>query len=213
MMQNLVDLLSGKVHAGPTWATATAADAVEIIRDMCLRSGDGFPDELVVVDHDPKFTSEMYRASIKGMGSTSLRASSAPRTTRTPTPRSSVPNGVISDTLQAIANASKNNWERQLPLAVLAINNAASTLGHGLTALFIDWAHPRLPLSAPPSGPGGSGGDSPAHYAMRMHELELTVRELLAAAQQERKAKLDVGRADTVLKVGGPGAAADQGAA
>ena len=51
MIQNHVDLLSGKVHAVPTRSTATAADAAAIIRDMCLRSGDGFPDVLVV-DHD-----------------------------------------------------------------------------------------------------------------------------------------------------------------
>jgi hypothetical protein len=41
----------------------------EIIRDMCLRSGDGFPDVLVV-DHDPKYTSDVFRAITKGMGST-----------------------------------------------------------------------------------------------------------------------------------------------
>jgi hypothetical protein len=35
-----------------------------------------------------------------------------------------------------------------------------------------------------------------------MRDLELTVRELLAAAQQERKAKLDAGRVDTVFQVG-----------
>jgi hypothetical protein len=37
-----------------------------------------------------------------------------------------------------------------------------------------------------------------------MRVMELTVRELLAAAQQERKAKRDAVRADTVLEVGGP---------
>ena len=42
MIQNHVDLMSGKVHAFPTRATATAADAAEIVHDMCLRSGDGF---------------------------------------------------------------------------------------------------------------------------------------------------------------------------
>jgi hypothetical protein len=41
-MQNHADLLSGKAYAVPTRATATAADAAEIIRDLCLRSGDGF---------------------------------------------------------------------------------------------------------------------------------------------------------------------------
>ncbi len=69
MIQNHrdIDLLSGKVHAVPSRATATAADAAEIIRNMCLRSGDGFPDVLVV-DHDPKFTSAVFRAFVKSMG-------------------------------------------------------------------------------------------------------------------------------------------------
>ena len=70
MIQNHVDLPLGKVYAVPTrtTATVTAADAAVIVRDMCLRSGDRFPDVLVV-DHDPKFTSEVFWAFVKGMGS------------------------------------------------------------------------------------------------------------------------------------------------
>jgi hypothetical protein len=60
--QVLVDHLSSKVHAVPTRATATAADAAQIILEMALRSGDGVPDVLVV-DHDPKFTSTLFRES------------------------------------------------------------------------------------------------------------------------------------------------------
>ncbi len=44
---------------------------LKIIRDMCLRSGDGFPDVLAV-DHDPKLTSRAGvpgRAFVKGWGS------------------------------------------------------------------------------------------------------------------------------------------------
>jgi hypothetical protein len=110
-------------------------------------------------------------------------------------------NGVIGDTLRAFANGRKDDWDRQLPLAVFAINNAASTLGDGLTPFFIDrGAHPRLPLSAPTVA--GDRSESPGQYAQRMRELERSVRELLAAAQRERKAKLDAGRVDTVFKVG-----------
>ncbi len=69
----------------------------------------------------------------------------------------------------------KDDWDRQLPLAVSAINKAASTLGDG-------------------------GDEAPALYTRRMRAMELTVRELLAAAQQEHKAKLDAGRVDTVFK-------------
>ncbi len=89
-------------------------------------------------------------------------------------------NCVIGDTLRAFASGSKDDWDQQLPLAVFAINNAASTLGDGLTPFFIGrGAHPRLPLSAPPVA--GAGGESPALYARRMRAMGLTVRELLAA--------------------------------
>ncbi len=73
VIQNYVDPLSGKVlaRAVPTRATATAADAVDITRDMCLlgrRSGDSFPDVLpVVVDRDPKFKSDVFRAFVNGI--------------------------------------------------------------------------------------------------------------------------------------------------
>jgi hypothetical protein len=60
--------------------------------------------------------------------------------------------GVNGDTLRADANGRnlKDNWDRQLPLAVFAIDNAASTLGDGITPFFIDrGAHPRLQLTDP----------------------------------------------------------------
>ena len=197
MIQNHVDLLSGKVHAVPTRATATAADAAAIIRDMCLRSGAGFPDVLVV-DHDPKFTSEVFRAFVKSMGSCLIVGSAYHKNTNAKVERT---NGVISDTLRAYANGRKDDWDVHLLPAEFAINNAASTFGDGLTPFFIDrGAHPRLPLSPPRDD--RATGETPAHYARRMHEIEATVRELLAAAQAERKAKLDAGRVDTVFEVG-----------
>ena len=109
-IRNRVDLLSGKVHAVPTRATATAADAAEIIRDMCLRSGDGFPDVLVV-DHDPKFTSDVFRAFAKGMGSCLIIGSAYHKNTNAKVERA---NGVIGDTLRAFANGRKDDWDQQL---------------------------------------------------------------------------------------------------
>ena len=65
-------------------------------------------------------------------------------------------NGGIGETLRAFANGRKDDWDRQLPLTVLAIN-AASTLGDGLMHFFMDWgAH------SPPPRPRLSGGYSPA---------------------------------------------------
>jgi hypothetical protein len=103
MIQNYVDLLSGKVYVVPTRATATAADAAEIIQDLCLRAGTGFPDVLVV-DHDPKFTSEVFCAFVKGMGSCLIVGSAYHKNTNAKVERA---NGVISDTLCAFANVHK----------------------------------------------------------------------------------------------------------
>jgi hypothetical protein len=202
LIQNHVDLLSGKAHAVPTRSTAAAAEAAEIIRDMCLRSGDGFPDVLVVlvVDHDPKCTSDVFRVSIWSMGSSLIVGYAYNKNTNAKVERA---NGVIGDTLRAYANGRKDDWDRQLPLVVFAINNAASTLGDGpgLTPFFIDCgAHPRLSLTAPAAG--SPDGESPALFARRMRDLELTMSKLLAAAQAARKVKLDSCQINTVFKVG-----------
>ena len=80
-----------------------------------------------------------------------------------------------------------------------------------MTPFFIDrGAHPRLPLSAPHADHAAHA--SPGQYAQRMRSIEAarTVRELLATTQAASKAKLDVGRVDTVFQVGAP---RDQGAA
>ena len=113
MIQNHVDLLSGKVHAVPTRSTATAADAAAIIRDMCLRSGDGFPDVLVV-DHDSKFTSALFRSFVKGWGSCLIVGSAYHKNTNAKAERA---NGVVSDTLRAFANGRKDDWDDDCPIA------------------------------------------------------------------------------------------------
>jgi hypothetical protein len=74
---------------------------------MCLRSSDGFPDVLVV-DHAPKFTSEVFRDFIKSMGSTVIVGSAYHKNTNAKVERA---NGVIDDTLRAFANGSKDYWE------------------------------------------------------------------------------------------------------
>jgi hypothetical protein len=47
-------------------------------------------------------------------------------------------NCVIGYMLSSYANRRKDNWDQQLPLAVFAINTAASSQGDGLKPFFID---------------------------------------------------------------------------
>jgi len=72
---------------------------------MCLRSGDGFPDVLVV-DHDSKFTSAVFRAFAKGMSSCLIVGSAYHKNTNAKVERA---NGVISDTLRDFAKGRKDD--------------------------------------------------------------------------------------------------------
>ena len=151
-----------------------------------------------MVDHDPKFACALFRSFVKGWGWCLIVGSAYHKNTNT---KVELANGVVSGMLRAFANGSKDDWDDPLPLTVFAINNAASTLGCDLTPFFVDrGAHPRLQLSPPRDDLAAS--ESPAHYAQQMLAMEVTVLELLAAAQAEQKAKLDTGRVDTVFKVG-----------
>jgi hypothetical protein len=76
-----------------------AADVAKIIHDLCLRSVTGIPD-LLVVDHDPKVTSNFVRALVKVMGSCPIVGSAYHRNTDAQVERA---NGVIGDTLRAYA--------------------------------------------------------------------------------------------------------------
>ncbi len=62
-----------------------------------VRSGDGFPD-VPVVDHDPKFTSGVFRAFVKSMGSCLIVGSAYHNNTYAKVERA---NCVIGDTLRA----------------------------------------------------------------------------------------------------------------
>ncbi len=73
-----------------------------------MRSGDGFPDVLAV-DHDPKSTSDVFRAFAKGVGSCLIVGSAHHKNTNAKVERD---NGVIGDTLRAFANSRKDDWDR-----------------------------------------------------------------------------------------------------
>ena len=104
-------------------------------------------------------------------------------------------NGVISDTLCAYVNGRKDDGDSHLALAEFANNNAPVFIDRG--------AHPSLPLTPPHDD--RTSGTLPAHYAQRTRAMGRrcgSLRELRAAAQAEREAKLDAGRVDTVFNVG-----------
>ena len=67
-VQAHIDHFCGKVHPVPTYATDTAANAARSVLAMGLHSFDGTLDVLVV-DHDPKFTSALFKELTRHIGS------------------------------------------------------------------------------------------------------------------------------------------------
>ena len=114
---------------------------------------------MVRVDHESKFMGEVLRAFVKYMGACLIVGSAYHKNANVKVERA---NGIISDTLRAHADVSKDDWDSNLTLAELAINNTASTLGDDSTPfLTYRGAHPRLPLSPPHRDL--AAGESPAH--------------------------------------------------
>jgi hypothetical protein len=74
-VQAHVDHLSGtgKVHAVPTRATDTAADAARIVLTSRLRCPSAWATAFAqVVDHDPKFTVTLFKEFTRRIGSSLL---------------------------------------------------------------------------------------------------------------------------------------------
>ena len=64
---------------------------------MCLRSTDGFLD-VPMVDHDAKFTSEVFQAFVRSIGSSLIVGSAYHKNNNDKVERA---NGVVGDTLHA----------------------------------------------------------------------------------------------------------------
>jgi transposase InsO family protein len=157
---------------------ANSTEAAQIILEVALRSGDGIPDVLVV-DHDPKFTSTLFREFTWCIGSSLIVGSAYHKNSNAKTERV---NGVLGDTLRAFANGRKDDWDAWLPYAVFAINNAASTLGDKLIPFFIEGAQTsHAPRALPDLR---VAGETHKAYAARMKYLEHEVCALLHAAQR-----------------------------
>ena len=187
---------------------------------MCVRSGAGCPDALVVA-HEAKVTSlggipgwlTVTRPNLRHESGLVPHCRLGPphEGTKSARPKPGRANwngeranlnGVISDTPCAYANGRKHDRDSHLMLAELAIrvNNAVPPCSNrrlsSSTAARTLASRSRRTLAPRPRRPQRRRA---AHFARRMRAIGVTARELIAAAQAERKAKLGARRVDRVL--------------
>jgi hypothetical protein len=121
---------------------------VEIICHLCLHSDDMFRRRA----GDPTLMNDVFLPFVKGMCSSRIIVSAYSMNTNTRRWTAPTASSVTRCGPSPKGARTRTTGSRQLPAVVFAINNAASTLGDGLTPVFIDRGeHPRLPLPAPPA--------------------------------------------------------------
>ena len=97
----IVNLLSGKVHATQSKLTGNVATAAQTLLDHSLWLGNCVPNVLVV-DHNPKFTSQLFSEFTKAIGSALIVGTANHKNTGASVKRT---NSVLGDTLGALANS------------------------------------------------------------------------------------------------------------
>ena len=90
MIQTHVERQSARCPHALDGDGESVTDAAVVVRDLCLRSCARFPDTLGV-DHDAKFSSEVFCAFVKRMGSCLIGVSACNKTPRWSGPRWSGP--------------------------------------------------------------------------------------------------------------------------
>jgi hypothetical protein len=147
MIQNSVDLVSGKVFSGKVLSGKVYAFSTRAMGKGCQCGcrGDHSRSASTLRHRLPRHAGggplpQVHERCVAGLrrghGLVPHRC-----TTRTPAPRSSGPtasSAIPSITLRAFANGQKDDWGLELPLSEFAINNVDSVLGDGLTPSFID---------------------------------------------------------------------------
>ena len=136
----IVNLLLGKVHTTLSKLTDNKGTAAHMLLDHSLLSVDRVPD-MLVVDHDPKFISQLFHEFTKVIGSAMIVGTVYHKNTGSKVERT---NGVLGDTLRALANSRRDDWDKWVLHACFAINNAPSLLGSHLSPFFIAPPPPAL---------------------------------------------------------------------
>ena len=188
-----VDRLTRMVLFAPCTKDINAMETARLLRNNVF-CNHGLPSS-IVSDRDPRFTSNVWTALMKLLG-TRLNMSSAfhPQTDGL-TERY---NRVLEEYLRAYVSSTYDDWDEWLPLAQFAVNNSKQE-SLKATPFFLNYGrHPRTPAAIT------SNSDIPGaeEFASSMHKAITEAKSALQAAQQRQKAIADSKARKDVFTVG-----------
>lgn len=188
-----VDRLTKMMHAVPCKTSITAEKTADLFFETVVRLH-GMP-ETVVSDRDPKFTGAFTPALFKRAGakwnlSSAFHPQSDGQTERI--------NRVLGEALRNYASTDAKAWDRWLPAAEFAINNAQNR-STGFSPFYLNYGfHPRTPLMLEL----GDGVPAAKHFADTYAQRVADARRFLQAAQDRAKAYADKSRREVTYEVG-----------
>jgi hypothetical protein len=157
----------------------------------------GEPTE-VISDRGSQFASEFLKGYLKALGTESLLSSAYRPQTDGQTERM---NRVLEEMLRSFTAPSAANWDKLLPMAEFAVNNAVNR-STGSTPFFLNYGrHPGTPFNK----------GLPAHYRLHdtakhatddLREALLRARSTMDAAQQRQAAYYNLNKTDLQLSPG-----------
>jgi transposase InsO family protein len=195
----VVDRLTKRAHFCPTTTDATAPDTARVFIDNIFRLH-GLP-RTIVSDRDPRFTSKFWKAlfeilEVKLKPSTAYHPQTDGQTERV--------NRTLEQILRAYVGYHQNDWDRWLPLAEFAYNNAkqAST---GMTPFYCDLGqHPLVPsaLLVPHEFSDSTRVGATAEFLQRMADILQEARGAIADAQDRQALYANEHRREEEFKEG-----------
>jgi hypothetical protein len=189
--------LTKMVHYVAVTTNVTAPELADIFLREVVRLH-GVP-ESILSDRDPRFTANFWRAFWDQLGTTLTMSSSYHPQSDGQTERA---NRTLEEMLRAFVNFRQDDWDRHLPMAELAVNNAQQT-STGFSPFYLNSGQEvSLPLDR------AIAGLLPAknpEAADRIRQLKVDIEQARSAIEkaQDRQSKYaNQHRRDVQLKVG-----------
>jgi transposase InsO family protein len=157
----------------------------------------GEPNE-VISDRGPQFASEFFQGYLKALGTDSLLSSAYRPQTDGQTERM---NRVLEEMLRSFTAPSTANWDKLLPMAEFAVNNAVNR-STGSSPFFLNYGrHPGTPFNK------GLPNRYSMHSAAKgatddLREALLRAKSAMDTAQQRQAAYYDRNKVDLQLSPG-----------
>jgi transposase InsO family protein len=181
-----VDKCTGMVHLAATKTTLTASDAAQLFFEHVVQYH-GEP-ERVISDRGTQFSGKFFQEYVRILGTQSRMSTSYHPQSDGQTERM---NRVVEDMLRSFVSNTPDDWDKLLPAAAFAINNAFNS-SRGNTPFFLNYGrHPQTPFTRDIAAYRPISVPDAETSALALQNALRSANKSMEAAQQRQKSYFD----------------------